>query len=80
MPTPTGDCDVLSFELSGQPFMAINAGPEFKFNPSVSFIVNFGRAEEEMKKSEIAALKQAFEARPPAKATGQRRVASRSAR
>lgn len=39
VPTPTGDCDILSFELSGQPFMAINAGPLFKFNPSVSFLV-----------------------------------------
>jgi len=47
VPTPTGDCDVLSFELSGQPFMAINAGPEFKFNPSVSFIVNFDPARDE---------------------------------
>jgi predicted 3-demethylubiquinone-9 3-methyltransferase (glyoxalase superfamily) len=35
--TPSGDCDVVSFELSGQPFMAISAGPFFKFNPSVSF-------------------------------------------
>ncbi len=34
--TPSGDCDVVSFELSGQPFMAISAGPFFKFNPSVS--------------------------------------------
>ena len=39
--TPSGDCDVVSFELAGQPFMAISAGPLFKFNPSVSFIVNF---------------------------------------
>lgn len=35
--TPSGDCDIASFELSGQPFMAISAGPLFKFNPSVSF-------------------------------------------
>jgi predicted 3-demethylubiquinone-9 3-methyltransferase (glyoxalase superfamily) len=35
--TPSGDCDLVSFELSGQPFMAISAGPLFKFNPSVSF-------------------------------------------
>jgi predicted 3-demethylubiquinone-9 3-methyltransferase (glyoxalase superfamily) len=41
VPTPTGDCDIVSFELNGQPFMAINAGPLFKFNPSISFIVNF---------------------------------------
>lgn len=39
--TPTGDCDVVSFELSGQKFMSISAGPLFTFNPSVSFIVNF---------------------------------------
>jgi predicted 3-demethylubiquinone-9 3-methyltransferase (glyoxalase superfamily) len=39
--TPSGDTDIISFELAGQPFMAINAGPLFKFNPSVSFIVNF---------------------------------------
>ncbi len=39
--TPSGDCDVVSFELSGQPFMAISAGPFFKLNPSISFIVNF---------------------------------------
>lgn len=41
VPTPTKDCDIVSFELAGQPFMAINAGPEFKPNPSISFIVNF---------------------------------------
>lgn len=35
--TPSGDCDIVSFELSGQPFMAISAGPLFRFNPSVSF-------------------------------------------
>ena len=46
VPTPTGDCDVLSFELAGQPFMAINAGPLFKFNPSVSFFVNFDPSRE----------------------------------
>jgi predicted 3-demethylubiquinone-9 3-methyltransferase (glyoxalase superfamily) len=39
--TPSGDCDVVSFELWGQSFMSISAGPYFKFNPSVSFIVNF---------------------------------------
>jgi predicted 3-demethylubiquinone-9 3-methyltransferase (glyoxalase superfamily) len=39
--TPSGDCDIVSFELWGQPFMAISAGPLFRFNPSVSFMVNF---------------------------------------
>lgn len=37
--TPSGDCDIVSFELSGQQFMAISAGPLFKFNPSISFLV-----------------------------------------
>lgn len=39
--TPSGDCDVVSFTLHGQPFMAISAGPYFQFTPAVSFIVNF---------------------------------------
>lgn len=37
--TPSGDCDIVSFELSSQRFMAISAGPYFKFNPSISFFV-----------------------------------------
>lgn len=44
--TPSGDCDVVSFTLSGQPFMAISAGPMFKFNESVSFMVNCDSQEE----------------------------------
>lgn len=39
--TPSGDCDVLQFRLCGQPFMAISAGPHFRFNPSISFFVHF---------------------------------------
>lgn len=39
--TPSGDCDVVSFTVLGQPFMAISAGPLFNFNPSISFLVNF---------------------------------------
>jgi predicted 3-demethylubiquinone-9 3-methyltransferase (glyoxalase superfamily) len=39
--TPSGDCDLVSFELRRQPFMAISAGPLFKFNPSISFFVNY---------------------------------------
>jgi predicted 3-demethylubiquinone-9 3-methyltransferase (glyoxalase superfamily) len=44
--TPSGDCDVVSFELSGQPFMAISAGPIFKFNESISFMVYCDTQEE----------------------------------
>ena len=39
--TPSGDCDVVAFTLSGYRFMSISAGPLFKFNPSVSFMLNF---------------------------------------
>jgi predicted 3-demethylubiquinone-9 3-methyltransferase (glyoxalase superfamily) len=39
--TPLGDCDVVSFTVCGQRFMAISAGPLFKFNASISFMVNF---------------------------------------
>jgi predicted 3-demethylubiquinone-9 3-methyltransferase (glyoxalase superfamily) len=35
--TPSGDSNGVFFQLAGQPFMAISAGPLFKFNPSVSF-------------------------------------------
>jgi predicted 3-demethylubiquinone-9 3-methyltransferase (glyoxalase superfamily) len=44
--TPSGDCDVVSFELSGQPFMAISAGPMFKFNEAISFLVHCDTQEE----------------------------------
>lgn len=37
--TPSGDTDVITFTLSGQLFMAISAGPLFKFNESISFMV-----------------------------------------
>jgi predicted 3-demethylubiquinone-9 3-methyltransferase (glyoxalase superfamily) len=39
--TPSGDSEVVSFEVWDHPFMAISAGPLFKFNPSISFMVNF---------------------------------------
>jgi predicted 3-demethylubiquinone-9 3-methyltransferase (glyoxalase superfamily) len=44
--TPSGDCDLVSFELAGQPFMAISAGPFVKFNPSVSFHITCSTKEE----------------------------------
>lgn len=39
--TPGGDSEVVTFTLRGQDFMAISAGPLFRFNPSISFILNF---------------------------------------
>ena len=44
--TPSGDCDIVSFTLAGQEFMAISAGPYFKVNPSVSFFVVFDNEKE----------------------------------
>jgi len=38
---PAGSLDIVEFTLFGQRFMAINAGPYFRFNPSISFMVNF---------------------------------------
>jgi predicted 3-demethylubiquinone-9 3-methyltransferase (glyoxalase superfamily) len=39
-PGPKGSVMVISFELNGQQFTALNGGPLFKFNESVSFVVN----------------------------------------
>ncbi|MBS4177684.1 VOC family protein [Lederbergia citrea] len=44
--TPSGDSELVSFELAGQEFMAISAGPYFKFNPSVSLMVACESVEE----------------------------------
>lgn len=44
--TPSGDCDIVTFQLAGQDFMAISAGPYFKLNPSISFFVVFDNEEE----------------------------------
>lgn len=37
--TPSGNAEMISFELAGQQFSAISAGPYFKLNPSISFMV-----------------------------------------
>ena len=44
--TPSGDCDVVTFDLAGQGFMAISAGPYFKLNPSISFFTVFDNEKE----------------------------------
>src|SRR5438045_1251868 len=40
MPGPGGKPMVVSFELAGQQFTALNGGPQFKFNESVSFVIS----------------------------------------
>lgn len=37
---PDGKAFSVSFELDGQEFMGLNAGPKFKFNESISMYVN----------------------------------------
>jgi predicted 3-demethylubiquinone-9 3-methyltransferase (glyoxalase superfamily) len=39
-PGPKGSVMVVSFELNGQEFTALNGGPHFKFTEAVSFVVN----------------------------------------
>ena len=37
--TPSGNVDVVDIEIAGQKFTLLSAGPYFKFNPSISFLV-----------------------------------------
>jgi predicted 3-demethylubiquinone-9 3-methyltransferase (glyoxalase superfamily) len=43
---PTGSVMTVEFELEGQKFTALNGGPVFKFNESISFVVNCDTQEE----------------------------------
>lgn len=45
--TPSGDSDIVAFTLAGHDFMAISAGPYFKINPSISFILNFDPSQDQ---------------------------------
>jgi predicted 3-demethylubiquinone-9 3-methyltransferase (glyoxalase superfamily) len=45
-PGPEGAVMTAEFELFGQKFVALNAGPMFKFNESISFVVNCENQEE----------------------------------
>lgn len=44
--TPSGYAQTVSFELAGQSFEAISAGPFFQFNPSISLMVECDSIEE----------------------------------
>ena len=37
---PVGSVLTIEFEIESQKFVALNGGPEFKFNESISFVVN----------------------------------------
>jgi predicted 3-demethylubiquinone-9 3-methyltransferase (glyoxalase superfamily) len=45
-PGPKGSVMTISFQLFGLTFTALNAGPHFKFNESISFVVNCENQEE----------------------------------
>jgi predicted 3-demethylubiquinone-9 3-methyltransferase (glyoxalase superfamily) len=46
-PAPAGEVLAVEFELNGQKFVALNGGPEFKFNESISFQI-FCKDQEEI--------------------------------
>jgi predicted 3-demethylubiquinone-9 3-methyltransferase (glyoxalase superfamily) len=54
--TPSGDADVVSFTLAGHRFMAISAGPLFKFNPSISFFLNFDPSKDPKARENLDAM------------------------
>ena len=45
-PGPNVIASSVNFELEGQEFIALNAGPQFKFNESISFLVDCKTQEE----------------------------------
>ena len=54
--TPSGDVEVVAFRLLGQEFMSISAGPLFRINPSISFMVNFDPSQRADAKPALDAL------------------------
>jgi predicted 3-demethylubiquinone-9 3-methyltransferase (glyoxalase superfamily) len=45
-PGPKGTVMIVTFHLDGQDFIALNGGPQFKFNNAISFVVNCETQEE----------------------------------
>lgn len=43
---PEGSIMIIEFELNGHAFTALNAGPIFKFNEAISFVINCNDQEE----------------------------------
>ncbi len=51
--TPSDDADVVIFTMAGFEFMALGAGPFFKPNPSISFMLNFDPSQDPEAKTRI---------------------------
>ena len=45
-PGAPGSVMTVDFELNGQPFVALNGGPEFQFTQAISFLINCETQEE----------------------------------
>ena len=45
-PGPEGQVMVVAFELDGQPYVALNGGPQFTFDEAVSFQIDCGSQDE----------------------------------
>lgn len=54
--TPSGDCDIVSFNIEGYSFMAISAGPYFTINPSISFMLNFDPSKDDQAEARLNEL------------------------
>jgi predicted 3-demethylubiquinone-9 3-methyltransferase (glyoxalase superfamily) len=45
-PGPAGSVMIVNFQIEGQEFIALNAGPRFKFTEAISFVINCQNQEE----------------------------------
>lgn len=54
--TPSGSVDIVDFHVLDHHFQAISAGPLFKFNPSISFMVNFDPSQDPEAKQHLDAV------------------------
>jgi len=45
-PGPAGSVMIMNFQIEGQEFIALNAGPRFKFTEAISFVINCRTQEE----------------------------------
>ena len=54
--TPSGDTEILWFNVMDYSMMAMSAGPHFKINPSISFMINFDPSQDPEAKTRIDAI------------------------
>lgn len=51
--TPSGDCDIIDFEIMGFGLQALSASSPFKFNPSISIMINFDPSQDKEARKRI---------------------------